>query len=84
MYAPGNAAHAGGVPVSGLEMSQNRTCMHGKQEEVDSKLQGTILNIHKSYQKEYTDSTGYIDYVKGANVAGFVKVAHAMIAQGAV
>ena len=74
LYAPGNAAHAGGVPVSGLEMSQNSTRMHWKREEVDSKLQGTILNIHKSCQKYGTDSTGYIDYVKSANVAGFVKV----------
>ena len=70
MYAPGNAAHAVGVPVSGLKMSQNRTRMQWKQEKVDIKLQGTILNIHKSYQKYYTNSTGYIDYVKGANVAG--------------
>ena len=84
MYAPGNAAHAVGVPVSGLKMSQNRTRMQWKQEKVDIKLQGTILNIHKSYQKYYTNSTGYIDYVKGANVAGFVKVADAMIAQGVV
>ena len=84
MYAPGNAAHAVGVPVSGLKMSQNRTRMQWKQEKVDIKLQGTILNIHKSYQKYYTNSTGYIDYVKGANVAGFVKVAHTMIGQGVV
>ena len=84
MYAPGNAAHAVGVPVSGLKMSENRTRMQWKQEKVDIKLQGTILNIHKSYQKYYTNSTGYIDYVKGANVAGFVKVAHTMIGQGVV
>ena len=84
LYAPGKAANAGGVAVSGLEMSQNSTRMQWTREEVDSKLHGIMLNIHKSCQKYGTDSTGYIDYVKGANVAGFVKVADAMIAQGVV
>ena len=84
LYAPGKAANAGGVAVSGLEMSQNSTRMQWTREEVDNKLHGIMLNIHKSCQKYGADSTGYIDYVKGANVAGFVKVADAMIAQGVV
>ena len=84
LYAPGKAANAGGVAVSGLEMSQNSTRMQWTREEVDNKLHGIMLNIQKSCQKYGADSTGYIDYVKGANVAGFVKVADAMIAQGVV
>ena len=84
LYPPGKEANAGGVGVNGFEMSQDSTRMQWTREEVDNKLHGIMLNIHKSSQKYGTDSTGYIDYVKGANVSGFVKVADAMIAQGVV
>jgi glutamate dehydrogenase (NADP+) len=80
-FAPGKAANAGGVATSGLEMSQNAMKLAWTREEVDEKLKGIMTNIHNNCVK-YGDEKGYINYVKGANVAGFIKVAEAMIAQG--
>lgn len=84
LFAPGKASNAGGVAVSGLEMSQNSSRLQWTREEVDTKLQKIMLSIHTSCQKYGTENDGYIDYVKGANIAGFVKVANAMLAQGVV
>jgi glutamate dehydrogenase (NADP+) len=84
LYAPGKASNAGGVSVSGLEMSQNSMRYGWTAEEVDQKLQRIMKDIHESCKKYGTNPDGYIDYVKGANIAGFVKVADAMIAQGVV
>ena len=84
LFSPGKASNAGGVATSGLEMSQNSLRLNWSSEEVDERLKGIMLNIHASCVKYGTDSTGYIDYVKGANIAGFVKVADAMLAQGVV
>ena len=83
LYAPGKAANAGGVATSGLEMSQNSMRLSWPREEVDSKLQGIMVAIHSSCV-QYGTEGDYIDYVKGANIAGFVKVADAMIDQGLV
>ena len=84
LFAPGKASNAGGVATSGLEMSQNSLRLSWSSEEVDEKLKGIMLAIHASCVKYGTDATGYVDYVKGANIAGFVKVADAMLAQGVV
>ncbi|SHF79851.1 glutamate dehydrogenase (NADP+) [Flavobacterium fluvii] len=84
LYSPGKASNAGGVATSGLEMSQNSLRLNWSSEEVDERLKEIMLNIHASCVKYGTDSSGYIDYVKGANIAGFVKVADAMLAQGVV
>ena len=84
LYAPGKAANAGGVAVSGLEMSQNSERLHWSREEVDAKLHEIMNNIHENCVKYGIESDGYINYVKGANVAGFLKVAKAMMAQGIV
>jgi glutamate dehydrogenase (NADP+) len=84
LFAPGKASNAGGVATSGLEMSQNSLRLNWTAEEVDEKLKGIMLAIHSSCVEYGTDSTGYVDYVKGANIAGFVKVADAMLAQGVV
>lgn len=84
LFAPGKASNAGGVATSGLEMTQNSMRYSWTREEVDSKLQDIMSDIHKSCIKYGTDSDGYVDYVKGANIAGFVKVADAMLAQGVV
>lgn len=84
LYAPGKAANAGGVSVSGLEMTQNSIKLSWSSEEVDEKLKSIMKNIHESCVKYGTDDDGYINYVKGANVAGFMKVAKAMMAQGIV
>ena len=84
MYAPGKAANAGGVSVSGLEMTQNSIKLSWSQEEVDEKLKSIMKNIHEACVKYGTEPDGYINYVKGANVAGFMKVANAMMAQGIV
>lgn len=84
LYAPGKASNAGGVATSGLEMSQNSLRLNWTREEVDSKLKEIMNNIHDSCIKYGKDENGYIDYVKGANIAGFVKVADAMLAQGVV
>lgn len=82
LYAPGKAANAGGVSVSGLEMSQNSERLSWSGEEVDRKLQDIMKNIHKNCVKYGTSPDGFVNYVKGANVAGFMKVANAMMAQG--
>jgi glutamate dehydrogenase (NADP+) len=84
MYGPGKAANAGGVATSGLEMSQNSMRMSWSREEVDSKLHNIMINIHKNCVKYGTEPDGFINYVKGANIGGFVKVADAMLAQGLV
>ena len=84
MHAPGKAANAGGVAVSGLEMTQNSMRLNWSRDEVDKKLQSIMCDIHTMCVKYGKESNDYINYVKGANVAGFVKVANAMIAQGLV
>lgn len=84
LYAPGKAANAGGVATSGLEMSQNAMRLSWSAEEVDQRLLGIMQSIHASCVKYGTESDGFINYQKGANIAGFVKVADAMIAQGIV
>jgi len=81
-YAPGKAANAGGVSVSGLEMSQNSMRLSWTKEEVDEKLQRIMSDIHTSCVQYGSEADGFVNYVKGANVAGFMKVAKAMIAQG--
>ncbi len=84
LFAPGKASNAGGVATSGLEMSQNSLRMNWTREEVDAKLHAIMVDIHHSCQKYGTESDGYVNYVKGANIAGFVKVADAMLDQGLV
>lgn len=82
LYAPGKAANAGGVSVSGLEMAQNSQMLSWTREEVDNKLKSIMKEIHNQCVKYGKESNGFINYVKGANVAGFIKVARAMMAQG--
>jgi glutamate dehydrogenase (NADP+) len=82
LYAPGKAANAGGVATSGLEMTQNSVRMSWTREEVDAKLKGIMQNIHAQCVKYGKESNGYVNYVKGANVAGFMKVAKTILAQG--
>ena len=82
-YAPGKASNAGGVAVSGLEMAQNSLKYTWSREVVDTKLKEIMSDIHSSCLKYGTDKD-YVNYVKGANIAGFVKVADAMLAQGVV
>ncbi len=84
LYGPGKAANAGGVATSGLEMTQNSMRLPWSREEVDEKLHGIMVNIHKTCVKYGTEPDGYINYVNGANVGGFIKIADSMIAQGAV
>ena len=84
LYAPGKASNAGGVATSGLEMSQNSLRINWTRDEVDQRLKGIMSDIHDSCIKYGKQEDGYIDYVKGANIAGFVKVADAMLAQGVV
>jgi glutamate dehydrogenase (NADP+) len=85
LFAPGKASNAGGVATSGLEMTQNSLRYNWTRAEVDEKLKDIMSNIHDACIKYGKDEkTGYIDYVKGANIAGFVKVADAMLAQGVV
>ncbi len=84
LYAPGKASNAGGVATSGLEMTQNSMRLPWSREEVDARLHSIMQNIHATCVKYGTDASGYIDYVKGANIGGFVKVANAMMAQGYV
>jgi glutamate dehydrogenase (NADP+) len=83
LYGPGKAANAGGVAVSGLEMTQNAGVMHWPSEEVDNRLSQIMHSIHENCVK-YGKNGSYINYVQGANVAGFVKVADAMVQQGIV
>ncbi len=84
LFAPGKAVNAGGVATSGLEMSQNIMRLHWSAEEVDKRLHYIMQSIHEQCVKYGTQPDGYIDYVRGANVAGFMKVAKAMLAQGIV
>lgn len=83
-FAPGKASNAGGVATSGLEMTQNSLRYNWSREEVDNKLQQIMKDIHEKCVEYGTDENGYVNYVKGANIAGFVKVADAMLAQGVV
>lgn len=82
LYAPGKAANAGGVSVSGLEMTQNSQKLSWSAEEVDNKLKSIMENIHSQCVKYGTQPDGYVNYVKGANISGFMKVATAMMEQG--
>lgn len=84
LFAPGKAVNAGGVATSGLEMTQNAMHLAWTKEEVDAKLHQIMSNIHGQCVKYGTEKGGYINYVKGANIAGFMKVADAMMAQGVV
>ena len=84
LYAPGKASNAGGVTTSGLEMSQNSLRLKWSSGKVDDRLKEIMADIHSSCVKYGADESGHIDYVKGANIAGFVKVADAMLAQGVV
>jgi len=84
LFAPGKASNAGGVATSGLEMSQNSLRLNWTAEEVDEKLLNIMNDIHASCVEFGTQDDGSVDYVKGANIAGFVKVAEAMLAQGVV
>jgi len=84
LFSPGKASNAGGVATSGLEMSQNSMRYSWTSEEVDEKLQKIMGDIHASCVKYGKQEDGYVDFVKGANIAGFVKVADAMLAQGVV
>ena len=84
LFAPGKASNAGGVATSGLEMSQNSLRLSWTAEEVDERLKNIMLAIHASCVEYGTEEKGYVDYVKGANIAGFVKVADAMLGQGVV
>ncbi len=84
LHAPGKAANAGGVAVSGLEMTQNSMRLNWSREEVDNKLQSIMCNIHEMCVKYGKEKDDYVNYVKGANIAGFVKVSNAMISQGLV
>ena len=84
LFAPGKASNAGGVATSGLEMSQNSLRLSWTSEEVDDRLKRIMYDIHQSCVKYGTQADGFVDYVKGANIAGFVKVADAMLGQGVV
>ena len=84
LYAPGKASNAGGVSVSGLEMTQNSERLNWSSEEVDNKLHSIMKSIHEACIRYGIQPDGYINYVKGANIAGFMKVAKAMMAQGIV
>jgi glutamate dehydrogenase/leucine dehydrogenase len=84
LYGPAKAANAGGVAVSGLEMSQNSLRYSWTREEVDTKLHNIMIDIHDNCVKYGTEKDGYINHMVGANIAGFVKVADAMLAQGIV
>src|SRR5690606_35876881 len=83
-FAPGKAANAGGVAVSGLEMSQNSIRQQWVTGKVDSRLKAIMENIHKTCVRYGKEDNGYINYLRGANVGGFIKVASAMKAQGVV
>jgi glutamate dehydrogenase (NADP+) len=84
LFAPGKASNAGGVATSGLEMSQNSLRLGWSREEVDQRLHNIMLIILEAALKYGKESDGFINYVKGANIAGFVKVADAMLDQGIV
>ena len=84
LFAPGKAVNAGGVATSGLEMTQNAAHLAWTGAEVDAKLHQIMTSIHEACVKYGTQPDGRIDYVKGANIAGFMKVAHAMLEQGII
>jgi glutamate dehydrogenase (NADP+) len=84
LFSPGKASNAGGVATSGLEMTQNSIRLNWTSEEVDARLKEIMIGIHKACLDYGKDADGYVNYVKGANIAGFVKVAEAMLAQGVV
>lgn len=84
LFAPGKAVNAGGVATSGLEMTQNAMHLQWSAEEVDAKLHQIMVNIHEQCVKYGTENNGYINYVKGANIAGFMKIARATMAQGII
>ncbi len=84
LYGPGKAANAGGVATSGLEQTQNAMKLNWPAEEVEEKLHQIMINIHEACKKYGQEEDGYINYVKGANIAGFIKVADAMIDQGVI
>ena len=84
LFAPGKASNAGGVATSGLEMSQNAMRLSWSRDEVDARLHGIMCQIHEQCLLHGKRSDGSVSYVNGANIAGFVKVADAMIAQGVI
>lgn len=84
LYAPGKASNAGGVATSGLEMSQNAMRLNWPREEVDARLHGIMVGIHEACIAHGTRADGSVSYVDGANIAGFVEVADAMLSQGVV
>jgi glutamate dehydrogenase (NADP+) len=84
LFSPGKASNAGGVATSGLEMTQNSIRLNWTSEEVDARLKDIMIGIHKTCRDYGKEEDGYVNYVKGANIAGFVKVADAMLAQGIV
>ncbi|MDD4223601.1 MAG: glutamate dehydrogenase, partial [Candidatus Cloacimonetes bacterium] len=84
LFAPGKAANAGGVATSGLEMTQNSMRLGWDRDEVDARLHGIMKNIHEACRANGKQADGYVNYVKGANVAGFLKVANAMCDQGLI
>ena len=84
LFSPGKASNAGGVATSGLEMTQNSIRLNWTSEEVDARLKEIMVGIHKACKQYGIEQDGYVNYVKGANIAGFVKVAEAMLAQGVV
>ena len=84
LFAPSKAANAGGVAVSGLEMSQNSARISWKEEELQQLLRDIMQGIHDQCREYGEEPGGYINYLKGANIAGFIKVADAMIAYGVV
>ena len=81
---PGKAANAGGVATSGLEMAQNSMKLNWRREEVDRRLHEIMKNIHEACVEHGTEPDGYVNYVNGANIAGFMKVANAMLDQGVI
>jgi glutamate dehydrogenase (NADP+) len=84
LFGPGKAANAGGVATSGLEMSQNSMRLNWSRQEVDNRLHEIMKNIHEACVNYGSDNKKFVDYVKGANIAGFIKVADSMIDQGVV
>ena len=84
LFAPGKAANAGGVATSGLEMTQNSMKLRWNSQEVDDRLHEIMCNIHEQCVKHGKKEVGYVDYVKGANIAGFLKVANSMLDMGVI
>jgi glutamate dehydrogenase (NADP+) len=84
LYAPGKASNAGGVATSGLEMSQNAMRLSWTRQEVDERLHTIMIGIHNACLQHGQRADGTVSYVDGANIAGFVKVADAMLAQGVI